>query len=421
MINPVVRLFIKLGLTPNMVTLIGLFFNMVVAAVLIFGAEKSNRGDLSYIGWAGALILFAGLFDMLDGQVARMSNKSSKFGALFDSVLDRYSEMILFFGICYYLVAHHYFLSSVFAFLALIGSMMVSYTRSRAEGLGVECKGGLMQRPERIVLISISAIACGIASYYIGSDFKIYFPTTHIQIFETMSIFTIPIAVMAVLTNITAIGRLNEAKKALDIEEKLEVNSKTTIPSLSITIMLLSGFFGSGNLYAQNTGKVNESVNFPTPPSNSGMMFYLQRTPNSNTIVYALNYDEDKKLDDSEPVKVYWIRYTESGTPTKKLNFIEKKFAYGVKTTKSGKDSWNMSMVAYDKLPLKLKRGVLGDYKTFVSINNKDYVFQKAYIKIDGGSFWSPNIPYIDIHAKDEVLGKEIIHRINNPKKRKNG
>ncbi|HVU85173.1 MAG TPA: CDP-alcohol phosphatidyltransferase family protein, partial [Puia sp.] len=99
-----------------MVTTIGLILNIGVSIIFIDGAEKGNRGDLSYVGWAGALILFAGLFDMLDGQVARLGNMSSRFGALYDSVLDRYSELILFLGICYYLVAHHYFLSSLFAF-----------------------------------------------------------------------------------------------------------------------------------------------------------------------------------------------------------------------------------------------------------------------------------------------------------------
>nr|WP_262483968.1 CDP-alcohol phosphatidyltransferase family protein [Chryseobacterium sp. CCH4-E10] len=321
-INPIVRLFIKLGLTPNMVTFIGLLLNILVATILIFGAEKSNRGDLSYIGWAGALILFAGLFDMLDGQVARLSNKSSKFGALFDSVLDRYSEMILFFGICYYLVAHHYFLSSVFAFLALIGSMMVSYTRSRAEGLGVECKGGLMQRPERIVLISISAIACGITYYYIGSDFKLYFPDTKFQMFETMSIFTFPIAVMAVLTNITAIGRLIEAKKALEKEDKNK-KSKNKIGMLLILLML-TGMSGSPQIMAQTSGKYDEADQFPVPPSNNTMMFYLQRTPNTNTIVYALNYDKNNNLPENNPINVYWIRYTEPGSPKKNLNYIQK-------------------------------------------------------------------------------------------------
>jgi CDP-diacylglycerol--glycerol-3-phosphate 3-phosphatidyltransferase len=122
----------------------------------------------------------------------------------------------MFLGICYYLVGHHYFLSSLFAFIALIGSMMVSYVRARAEGLGVECKGGLMQRPERVVTIGVTAILCGVISMYIGGDYKLYIPGIPFHVFETMSIFTFPLTVMAVLTNITAINRLRESKKALE-------------------------------------------------------------------------------------------------------------------------------------------------------------------------------------------------------------
>lgn len=218
-IDPVVKVLIKLGLTPNAVTSIGFVLNVGVAVIFIIGAEEGNRGDLTYIGWAGGLILFAGLFDMLDGQVARLGNMKSTFGALYDSVLDRYSELIMFLGICYYLVAHHYFLSSIFAFIALMGSMMVSYVRARAEGLGVECKGGLMQRPERVVTIGLCAILCGISSLYIGGNYKLYIPGIKFHVFETMSIFTIPITVMAVLTNITAFKRLMDAKKALSEEE----------------------------------------------------------------------------------------------------------------------------------------------------------------------------------------------------------
>lgn len=214
-IDPVVKVFIKLGLTPNAVTSIGFILNVGVAIIFIIGAEEGNRGDLTYVGWAGGLILFAGLFDMLDGQVARLGNMKSTFGALYDSVLDRYSELIMFFGICYYLVGHHYFLSSIFAFTALIGSMMVSYVRARAEGLGVESKGGLMQRPERVVTIGLCAVTCGILSSYIGGDYKLYIPGIKFHIFETMSIFTIPIAIVAVLTNITAFKRLMEAKRAI--------------------------------------------------------------------------------------------------------------------------------------------------------------------------------------------------------------
>lgn len=215
-INPVVRLLIKLGVTPNMVTFTGFILNVGVAIIFIEGAEKDNRGNLAYVGWAGALILFSGLFDMLDGQVARLGNMGSKYGALFDSVLDRYSELVMFLGICYYLIAYHYFLSSLFAFIALIGSMMVSYTRARSEGLGIENKGGMMQRPERIVLTGVSALACGITAHFVGEDFKWYLPGTSLLVFETITVFTLPITVMAVLSNITAVKRLFAAKKALE-------------------------------------------------------------------------------------------------------------------------------------------------------------------------------------------------------------
>jgi len=219
-IDPLVRVLIKLGLTPNAVTTIGFVLNLGVAVIFIVGAEEGNRGDLSYVGWAGGLILFAGLFDMLDGQVARLGNMKSTFGALYDSVLDRYSELVMFLGICYYLVAHHYFLSSIFAFVALIGSMMVSYVRARAEGLGVDIKGGLMQRPERVVTIGVFALLCGIISRYIGGDYKLFVPGIKYHVFETMSIFTIPIFILAILTNVTAFRRLTNAKKALEQQNK---------------------------------------------------------------------------------------------------------------------------------------------------------------------------------------------------------
>jgi len=220
-IDPFVKMLIRLGLTPNAVTVIGFILNILVAVVFVVGAEKTNRGDLSYVGWAGALILFAGLFDMLDGQVARLGKMSSSFGALLDSVLDRYSELFMFLGICYYLIAQHYFISSLFAFIGLIGSMMVSYTRARAEGLGIECKGGLMQRPERIVLVGTTAMACGIASMYIGGDYKLYIPGIKYHVFETMTIFTLPLTILAVLTNLTAFRRLMDAKAALDTKDRM--------------------------------------------------------------------------------------------------------------------------------------------------------------------------------------------------------
>ena len=232
-IDPWVKLLIKLGITPNIVTTIGLLINIMAAIVFIIGAEYGERGDLSYIGWGCGLILFAGLFDMLDGQVARLGNMASRFGALYDSVLDRYSELIMFLGICYYLVAHHYFLSSLVAFIALIGSMMVSYVRARAEGLNIECKAGLMQRPERIVIISVSGIVCGIVSAYTGGNQKLFIPGFHFDVVETISIFVYPIALVAIMANLTAIKRLDHCRKQLHSHSEsnkgltLDLNSKS--------------------------------------------------------------------------------------------------------------------------------------------------------------------------------------------------
>ena len=138
---------------------------------------------------------------MMDGRVARVGNMSSKFGALYDSVLDRYSELVTFFGICYYLQLEGYFLYSAIAFIALIGSLMVSYVRARAEGLGIECKVGLMQRPERVVLTSLGALFCGI--------FK------DITAFDPILILVIPLAFIAIFANITAFVRISHCRKVM--------------------------------------------------------------------------------------------------------------------------------------------------------------------------------------------------------------
>lgn len=213
-INPLVKGMIKIGITPNFITATGLVLNIVACSIFIYGAINSERGDFTYVGWGGFVILFAGLFDMMDGQVARIGKMSSKYGALFDSVLDRYSELIVLFGICYYLILQGYFFSSLFGFVALIGSMMVSYIRARAEGLGIECKGGFMQRPERVITIGAGALVCGIVNHFTG-EFKFFIPLFKFPILESVSILVIPVAFVAVFSNITAIGRLNHCRKEL--------------------------------------------------------------------------------------------------------------------------------------------------------------------------------------------------------------
>jgi CDP-diacylglycerol---glycerol-3-phosphate 3-phosphatidyltransferase len=216
LINPFIKVLIRMGISPNFITLMGLLLNVVASVIFIYGSENSARDDHSYIGWACATILLGGLMDMIDGRLAREGKQESKYGALFDSVLDRYSEMIMFLGICYYLIGKHYFLSSLFAFIGMIGSIMVSYTRARAEGLGVKMADvGIMQRPERILLIGISGVICGVTSWYIGHEFKYEVTWLPFPLFENITLFTFPLFLLAILANITALNRLFVARSLL--------------------------------------------------------------------------------------------------------------------------------------------------------------------------------------------------------------
>lgn len=229
-IDPAVRGMIKIGITPNFITATGLVLNIIACTIFIVGAMRGKpfygvthgvERDLSFVGWGGFVILFAGLFDMLDGQVARIGKMSSRYGALFDSVLDRYSELIVLFGICYYLILQGYFFSSLFAFIALIGSMMVSYVRARAEGLGIECKGGFMQRPERVVTIALGCILCGLFFHFFG-DYRIYISGMNIPIFEPVIIMIVPIVFVAIFSNVTALNRLRHCKRVLQEQDRKE-------------------------------------------------------------------------------------------------------------------------------------------------------------------------------------------------------
>lgn len=415
-IDPLVKGLIRIGLTPNMVTLIGFLLNISVAIIFVEGGERGNRGDLSYVGWAGALILFAGLFDMLDGQVARLGNMSSSFGALFDSVLDRYSELVMFLGICYYLIAHHYFLSSLFAFIAMIGSIMVSYTRARAEGLGIECKDGLMQRPERVVTIGVAAIACGVAGEYLGGDWKWHVSGVRFHLLETMSIFTLPIVLMALLTNFTALQRLLGSRKALDAKDALK---KQSIPV--VLIIIFTGFLGwlpfngvmaqKGPSVVITKMEIEPQDTFPVPKGNGKQLFYLQRTANTNTIVCELNYNKNGELDESDPVHVFWIRYPEGGMK-KELSYIQRVFAYGIKTKLLGKESYQIHFVSYKKKPMYLMRSPKDQqFKVYATINGEQAVLNRIFIKVDGGTFWSPNVVYMEMKGIDEDTGKEVMQR----------
>ncbi len=213
--DPIIKVLIKLKVTPNMITLFGLLLTVGSAAVLIYGAEIGDRDNHKYIGIAGWIILLAGAMDMVDGRLARLSGTAHPSGALFDSVIDRYSELFMFFGFCYYTVTQNYLFTSIFCFMAMIGSIMVSYTRARAEGLNADASVGLMQRPERILLIAFSSIATSILSSIMGGAYTYNVDWLNQPLFETISIFSIAIFFLAISANMTAIQRLNHASNEL--------------------------------------------------------------------------------------------------------------------------------------------------------------------------------------------------------------
>src|SRR5438094_3982119 len=142
-------------ISPNILTFTGLVIN-IIAGVLFGYASGDSQPRLFF--YAGLVILAAGIFDMVDGRVARATHQVTTFGAFFDSVIDRYSDIALFFGLLvYYARANRFFYIGLVAFV-MVSSVMVSYTRARAESLIGTCKVGFMERPERIVLIIIGAL-----------------------------------------------------------------------------------------------------------------------------------------------------------------------------------------------------------------------------------------------------------------------
>jgi CDP-diacylglycerol--glycerol-3-phosphate 3-phosphatidyltransferase len=143
----IVRAFAASGINPNVLTVIGFLITLLGAYFFAYG----------YFGWAGAAIVLAGLFDMLDGRVARLTGRVTPFGGFLDSVLDRYSDLLLLIGLLIFYARAGRFWYIALVAVVMIGSVMTSYTRARAENLIPTCKVGFLERPERIVLLLIGA------------------------------------------------------------------------------------------------------------------------------------------------------------------------------------------------------------------------------------------------------------------------
>ncbi len=183
---------------PNWLTTLGFLLSIVCAFEIASGSLVTG----------GLLVLVSGLFDTIDGAVARKTGRVTRFGALYDSTMDRYSEVTVYFGLGFYLIGHGYYLTSVAAVFAIGGSIMVSYVRARAETLGFKANVGLTRRQERVVILGVGLVLNAFDPYFksvlvpilsgiFGKDF-IYPPFA----------VAVTVVILAVLTNLTAIQRI---------------------------------------------------------------------------------------------------------------------------------------------------------------------------------------------------------------------
>jgi CDP-diacylglycerol---glycerol-3-phosphate 3-phosphatidyltransferase len=179
------RLLAAAGVTPNALTIFGLLLNVFVAVVIAMGNPVVG----------GILVLLANGFDMLDGAVARVSGQGSRFGAFLDSTLDRYAEAVMYGGLMAWLLVVGDRPLLLASYLAIIGSIMVSYARARAEGLGIQGEVGWLPRPERIVLLALALI------------FHQYLLAPVLWL-------------LAILTNLTALQRVLYAKRMLESQDR---------------------------------------------------------------------------------------------------------------------------------------------------------------------------------------------------------
>lgn len=150
-IDAIVRGLARSRINPNVLTFLGLLMN--IGCGVLFGYGMFFK--------AGLLMILANIFDMFDGQVARLRGRVTRFGAFFDSVIDRYSDIIVFVGIMVFYARNtggHSTLLVALTGLALVGSVMISYSRARAESLDIACKVGFLERPERVVLLIIGSL-----------------------------------------------------------------------------------------------------------------------------------------------------------------------------------------------------------------------------------------------------------------------
>ncbi|HTJ12273.1 MAG TPA: DUF4833 domain-containing protein [Dinghuibacter sp.] len=148
----------------------------------------------------------------------------------------------------------------------------------------------------------------------------------------------------------------------------------------------------------------------PVPTGNPKQLFYVQRTPNTNTIVIELN-DKGGVPDPDNPVHVFWLRYQEQGQRAE-LNYIQRTFAYGIKSRQVGPEKFELHFVSYKKYSMYLIKAADRQYHVFATIDGKPVILRRIFVSINGGSFWVPHVEYVELKGTDPATGKEVVGRI---------
>lgn len=181
-LEPIARFLHRLGLTPNALTLIGLILQGIVAVVIAMGNLLLG----------GVLLIVFSAFDSLDGTLARMTGQVSKFGAFLDATVDRYAEALVLFGLLVYYVGQGDQIAIYLIYISIVGSLLVSYTRAKAESLGISCTAGILTRAERVALLALGLIVAN------------WLPVA----------LTVVLWILAIGTNVTAIQRIWAVRKS---------------------------------------------------------------------------------------------------------------------------------------------------------------------------------------------------------------
>lgn len=210
-------------------------------------------------------------------------------------------------------------------------------------------------------------------------------------------------------------GKIYRHKLKRNPQQMPERESNGHAKTTAIILMIM--LFLNQVLHAQPIREIQpspptEGKNLPTPVGKN-LLFFLQRTPDANTVIYELNYKADGTLNPETPVKGSWIRYEEQGK-VKELTTIENKFAYGLKCKALGNDQYEIRLVAYKKMPMYLLKSEKDNkYHIYIKDEGKNLLLKRVFVKVNGGSFWFPKVTYIDLITANSETGMEILKRIN--------